>query len=164
MNTIVFLDIDGVLNSSRFFYDNNPLPMGRPGAIDPDAVRRLNQIVDATGAKVVLSTSWRTQGVDTVSGYLSERGFTGSVIGATPTNMDGPRRSEINEWLWQAERLGYRVDRFIVIDDDENAQVFDGPYAVKGTFIWCNHVDGLTDECVQKAISMTDRAARKAGV
>ena len=54
---IIFLDIDGVLNSSEY-----RKRMGRKyysEIIDRSKMPLLKKIVEATGAKIVLSTSWR---------------------------------------------------------------------------------------------------------
>ncbi len=48
---VIFLDIDGVLNT-----DTRHDP---EGCVDEDKVQCLKQIVDATGAQIVLSSSWR---------------------------------------------------------------------------------------------------------
>lgn len=48
MESIIFLDIDGVMNT---------VPPQRP--IEPEKVRLLARIVQATGAKLVLHSGWR---------------------------------------------------------------------------------------------------------
>ena len=50
---VIFLDIDGVLNGHEF--DREVMC----GQIHPDKVARLNRILRATDAKVVLSSAWR---------------------------------------------------------------------------------------------------------
>lgn len=50
---IIFLDIDGVLNSTKF------LRLHR-GTICPDCCRQLSRIVTVTGAVVVVSSTWRS--------------------------------------------------------------------------------------------------------
>ena len=58
---IVFLDFDGVLNSHAYFNARTEKfeDVGEAGELDPTAVERLNRIIDATGALVVVSSSWR---------------------------------------------------------------------------------------------------------
>ena len=54
---IIFLDIDGVLNV---------IPQGRDeyGAIfHPEFVANLKHIIDKTGAKLVISSTWRMSGL-----------------------------------------------------------------------------------------------------
>jgi hypothetical protein len=51
---VLFLDIDGVLNCSK-----TPNPRKLPYVIDKKLLARLERLVERTGAKVVLSSSWR---------------------------------------------------------------------------------------------------------
>lgn len=50
---VIFLDVDGVLNSEEFL-KNNPTQ-----AINKDSVSILKSIVDKTGAAVVMSSGWK---------------------------------------------------------------------------------------------------------
>lgn len=54
---LIFLDIDGVLNCGG---TPTRAPSGCIG-VDDDKVKRLKKIVDATGAKVVLTSTWKTE-------------------------------------------------------------------------------------------------------
>jgi len=63
----LFLDFDGVLNHADFLYAGHPQTVASPHynydkreSFDPAAIARLNQITDATGAVIVVSSSWRT--------------------------------------------------------------------------------------------------------
>ncbi len=58
MMKIIFLDIDGVLNHMYWLKKMKGVE-GDKKFFDPDCVRRLNTITDKTGAKIVLSSSWR---------------------------------------------------------------------------------------------------------
>ena len=53
---VIFLDIDGVLNSS--VYDR--MCKGNEGNIDQTRLPLIKKIVDETNAKIVLSSSWRS--------------------------------------------------------------------------------------------------------
>ena len=61
----LFLDFDGVLNSHEFLYvaarnrDYEERAGNEHMELDPVAVARLNRVIAATGAKVVVSSSWR---------------------------------------------------------------------------------------------------------
>ena len=62
---IIFLDIDGVLNTSETFMKrikNYEKTHKWTAEIDLDRVSRLKYIINMTGAKVVLSSSWRLMG------------------------------------------------------------------------------------------------------
>jgi hypothetical protein len=143
LRTALFLDIDGVLNSTRYWWTNKPLPMNKAGAIDPDAVARLNRIVSAVDPLVVLSSSWRSMGYDTVQRMLAERGFVGRLIDQTPMKDGCPRCAEIDEWL-HTNRA--RWDRFVVLDDDVDAWSDDGPFSEHGLYAATNYLHGIVDE------------------
>ena len=61
---IIFLDIDGVLNSAEFanrHYEETGKPLFMYDFLDPDAVNRLKEFLDQhTDIRIVLSSSWRT--------------------------------------------------------------------------------------------------------
>lgn len=115
---IIFLDVDGVLNSERSLKANQ-------GYIDPAAVENLKTIVDATGARIVLTSSWRggwdpdpeKRGED---GWILVHAFDKaglSIYGktgfSTVTDMSG-RSLEILDWLETSQET---VDQFVIIDD-----------------------------------------------
>ena len=52
---ILFLDFDGVLNSEKYVKNSNEFGV----VIDPERMILLKQIIDSTGAKIVLTSSWR---------------------------------------------------------------------------------------------------------
>ena len=52
---VIFLDVDGVLNAA---YTRERAPSGTIG-LNPQMVRQLKRIVDATGAVAVLVSSWK---------------------------------------------------------------------------------------------------------
>lgn len=70
MRKIIFLDFDGVLNTEH--YQNLLQLQGKPwqdeyGAFfDPNAVKQLKRIIDATGADIVVESSWKYLGLDAI--------------------------------------------------------------------------------------------------
>lgn len=120
---IVFLDFDGVLNSSEYIDWTSAL--FTPEQIDPRAILLVNQLLIRGRAKVVVSSSWRLVRTDEeMQAILDERGFTGEIVGVTPTlhrTRDGiprGRGDEIRQWL--DEHAG-EVEGFVVLDDDGGA-------------------------------------------
>ena len=152
---VVFLDFDGVLNSGEFAASpRNDNPGGLLG-LDWKAIARLNRLILLTGAKVVVSSTWRLD--DDVPGLralLGEAGFDGEVIGMTPS-LNGPRGLEIQAWLDSAPLFGVDVEQFVIVDDDSDMEHL-GDRLVKTTF-----QDGLQDEHVEKAAALL-AAARSA--
>ena len=55
---VLFLDIDGVLNSSKFFDSLNDEDASWK-EIDEEAVKMLQRIKEETDCKVVMTSSWR---------------------------------------------------------------------------------------------------------
>jgi hypothetical protein len=162
----VFLDIDGVLNSHSFF--NSPENQDGPsGALDPKAVARLNAIIAKTGAKVVVSSSWRYgRSVAELQAILEGRGFVGEVIDKTNDHVDVvhvdeisihehalylafERGAEIKEWLNRHQE----VKSFVVLDDDREAEV--AGHADR--FIHTNlFLGGLLDRHVEEAVRILE--------
>lgn len=62
---ILFLDIDGVLNSYQF-YENKSNQELVDNPFDTACVRHLKTIIDATDAKIVLTSTWRGGGLGQV--------------------------------------------------------------------------------------------------
>lgn len=59
----IFLDFDGPLNTGRSDY-MDPYRYGHH--FDDVAVRNLRRIIDKTGAKIVVSSSWRHMGIERI--------------------------------------------------------------------------------------------------
>ena len=143
MTIALFLDIDGVLNSVRYWYGNRPISLSTEGAIDPAAVAVLNQIVERWHPTIVLSSSWRQMGITTVQSVLEKQGFIGTLADVTPPDVDGRKRHEdIKLWLDANPRAW---DRYVVIDDDPNAWTNSG-HADRGFYLSTNYGLGLVPE------------------
>ena len=118
---IIFLDIDGVLNSSD--YRKRLGIQYFSEIIDRRKMPLLKNIVDATDAKIVLSTSWRkfwSEGesqLDPVGQYINdvfaENGLT--VYSKTPVMEESGRNAEIKAWL---DGKWY-VDNYVILDDKD---------------------------------------------
>lgn len=134
---IIFLDIDGVLNGyNRWTYliiDISKV-LHIPTMIMRDVlnvfqikkkyVRRLGKIVKRTGAKVVMSSSWRggywktpydKMYKDQKILYDLLHKYNIEVIGITPSSDSEKREDEINQWLNETK---LEVERFVILDDE----------------------------------------------
>lgn len=126
---VIFLDFDGVLNSMawmRACADRGDIFEG-PVGIDKAAVAVLNKIIEKTGAKVVVSSTWRKgHNIAALQTILDEAGFTGEVIGKTCSlygedPRSGRRLERGDEILrWIAE---HKTSRFVIIDDSSDMNV-----------------------------------------
>lgn len=108
---VLFLDVDGVLNSLSWFAAQ---PAMSPCQIDPKAVARIKRVLTVTGAVVVLSSSWRHH--DELVARIEAAGI--PVYDRTPEIRNQPRAAEIQEWLLTHEE---RIRSFAIIDDDADA-------------------------------------------
>lgn len=141
---IVFLDFDGVLNSTLYLKTTDASGARGVMGLDPVAIQRLNRLVDKTDARVVVSSTWRFgRTVQQLREILSAKGFTGTVIGKTPELSGKPRGQEIQAWLDAAPLFDVVVKSFIILDDD--ADMFHlSDRLVKTNFEWgleAHHVD-----------------------
>jgi hypothetical protein len=114
---VLFLDVDGVLNSQR---------LGTPDGMRPWCVTQLARIVKESGCKIVVSSTWRAGGIGETSDFhrcLLEASVPGDdtiqrvLIGITPDlvgNGEGARGDEIAAWLGEHPD----VESFVILDDD----------------------------------------------
>lgn len=153
---VVFLDIDGVLNYEHFVRSNDGVSdnfnlMGRfewyISMFNRNCVMQLNRILRETGAKVVLSSSWRKMfDVETIQEFLEAKGFEGELIDKTPNHGQRPcRGEEIQEWLEDHPE----VEAFVVLDDALDVY----PHADRWVQTFYEGY-GLTEECADKAIKL----------
>ena len=118
MKRIIFLDIDGVLNSLNKLIEVYNLTgkshSGYKYPFDEKCLENLKMIVDATDAYIVITSTWRKdlKGQKTLLEKLKEYGLDERVIGCTP--IMGGREEEIETYL---RKMKENVD-YIVIDDD----------------------------------------------
>ena len=159
---IIFLDIDGVLNGFDFaeymrynlwkLIPFKPVKkfikekLSRFVEIDRKRVRRLARICHKTGAKVVISSSWRG-GLFTKDGkrkaeYDHQKSFWKwmdyyniEVIGRTPRlRTSSQRQDEILTWL-STNQDKYNIEKFVVLDDESaDLQIFAGSNLVKTSY------------------------------
>jgi len=98
---------------------------------DPESVEYLNSITDETGAKIVVSSSWRSgRTVDDLQKLFQSVGITGEVIDKTSRlnfanwNTSVPRGCEIEHWIdTHKELLGqdkYDYKSYVILDDDSD--------------------------------------------
>ena len=104
---VIFLDIDGVLNCKT-----TPNPRQFPYVVDKKLLARLMRLLDRTGAKVVLSSSWR---IDPV-GRFAAKHWGVPFIDVCPDKPKSPRRNEMLAWLSRHPK----VTRYAVIDDEDD--------------------------------------------
>ena len=144
---IIFLDIDGVLNSEESVVKNSHLGNYRDLPSDP-MINNLNYILDNTNAKIVVSSTWRRLFGKTGMDYLLFlRGVNpDSVIDITPEKMSGydSRGHEITMWLDEHPE----VTHFVILDDVDTMGL------VKKHLVLVDPSVGLTGVNAAKAVGM----------
>jgi len=166
MNKIIFLDIDGVLNSQNTFRDNHEYGKffikNMNGSVDDeiihimldidlDKVFILRDICNLTGAKVVVSSSWRRLMVySLLEEKLTSLGI--PIVGTTPY-INGNRGDEIREYLEDN-----KVADFVILDDDifKDFNELEN-YLVKTSF----YEDGLNDEISKEVVRILRKNNKK---
>lgn len=140
MKKIIFLDIDGCLNSNEYFSSSAYLEEsgGKSDALivlvnhylhlDPAALKLVNELVDQSGAEVVISSTWKSKySEEEFNKMFTDRGATFKVVGRTP-HIDSNRSSkkitrgrEIQTYL---DSLDVKPDAFVIIDDRDDMNQF----------------------------------------
>lgn len=141
---VIFLDIDGVLNtvrsakwrSERFDYLFS-LKYTRKTRFDFEAVANLNELTRLTGAKIVLTSAWRSSSVRHAQELLREQGVEAQVVGVTPEVQNRElncryvgRGREIRVWMRENGRR-FGLTNYLILDDDKDFLKFQKPHFVK---------------------------------
>lgn len=177
MSKYVFLDIDGVLNSEEML-NHKPFPKchGMMG-IEKSKVKRLKQIVEATGAEIVLTSSWK-KSFDAFkrNGYrvdksglndlwveeLEELGYFGKYlsnklydqklrVSDTTSKYEGNPNYRGNGIL--AYLKDHPAEAYVILDD-ENFRDYQSRPAIQDHLVLTDYMTGLSDDDVEKAIKI----------
>lgn len=156
---VIFLDVDGVLNCSdteEIFYMT---------FVSPQKIELLKELVDRTGAKVVLSSTWRYGWLDVEKGLDSivakcfialkqelEK-YDITLLDYTPiTNYCmNNRGGEISFWL--AAHADENIESYVILDD--TCVDFLSPH--EKHLVHTSEKDGLLQEHVNHAIEILNQ-------
>jgi len=181
---IIFLDIDGVLNCESAYrngecqYQEWVWEDGRKDHYQKFCIRSkelLNKLIDETGAKIVISSTWRQSGIEFMRKVWAMEKMSGEIIGITPSmrakGFNIPRGMEIKFYLsemgfihinWSKEEQQKRmdesgVDNYIIIDDDS-----DMLYGQRNHFVHVlpspRNCDGFNTHYYEKARLMLNKS------
>lgn len=158
---IIFLDFDGVITNleSRYCLNNKKMEL-------------VKRICDETGAKIVISSSWRVKDVETTLKSISESHRDNDpfilaeyVIDITPRfhfkyedNYVTIHRGEEIQYI--IDKYKYRIykqestnvdrlDNYVILDDDTDMLLWQADH-----FIKTDPYEGITEDDVKKAISI----------
>jgi methionine--tRNA ligase beta chain len=157
----IFLDIDGVLNVD--YADRDQF-----GHIFRDEyVQNLKEVIEKTGAKIVISSTWKDKGIERMLALWKERNLPGEIIDVTPDCVDVcestnivyydqvKRGHEIKLWLDRHPE----VNQYVILDDiqdflDEQQDYFVNCSTGEPQKPWKLGIPGLKEECKIKAINI----------
>jgi len=146
---IIFLDIDGVLNCQAAYlageckyveWVNDRGNKDHHQAFCSWNKEWINKLIEESGAKIVISSTWRKSGIEWLKRVWEIEGMSGEIIGATEvlrsSDLDYtiPRGCEIDKWLkgkgfyhinWSHEKQDEviaesGIENYIIIDDDSD--------------------------------------------
>ena len=150
---IIFLDIDGVLNSSAYRAQMGMRYFSE--IIDRRKMPLLKKIAEETGAQIVLSSTWRKfwnpgeNQLDPAGQYIHDifREYGLWIHSKIPVLESNGRNEEIQAWL---DRHPY-VDGYVILDDKD----FGWSDALRAHFVQTDlGGDGLEESQVQHAIDV----------
>ena len=161
MKNYLFLDIDGVLNTGRYsdyLIENGLCETNADGYLfDPEAVQNLEHIIDATDAKIIITSTWRFDSDMQV--LWRNRDLAGDVIGVTPTIQKekaigkikiwyGHRGMEVDKWLQDNAAAPYK---YAILDDEDDylPSQFDH-------LVLTDQMTGITKDVADKVISLLE--------
>jgi hypothetical protein len=170
MEKYIFLDIDGVLATHQSIEG-----FGGEWKIEDEKQELLKYIIDSTGAKIVLSSSWRKWDLESTIEFMKQEGFWfyDLIIGVTirayqyidrtkKIHLSIPRGVEIQQWIdtnihsdngKNFERKILGVDyQYVILDDDS-----DMLYAQRNNFVHTDSILGLTRANSQSAINILNK-------
>lgn len=111
---IIFLDVDGVLNSDEFRKEQYMIlkrAIRTEEFFDPFCLECLKEIVEATDAKIVITSSMMINDMDLLRNKLGEYGI--DILDKTEHYGDR-RGAQIREWLSEHNN----VENYIILDDE----------------------------------------------
>ncbi len=116
MTKIIFLDIDGVLNRLGII-NRTKTKWGAFIGMEPELVERFNLLCIDTGAKVVLSSTWRHD--EDWLETMRANGLTCEFLGRTPHFPGSERGEEVDHWICQYLGVdGQNINGYAILDDD----------------------------------------------
>lgn len=138
---IIFLDIDGVLRTIKDTKFNKK------------CIENINELVKITNSKVVITSTWRLNGMDFIMGNVGI--YVNEIIDRTPyiisnhEDVEIPRGLEIKKWIQDYTNMYQYVESYVIIDDCDDIL-----YSQKDRFIHVDQTKGFDKKSLKKAIEI----------
>lgn len=121
---VLFLDIDGVLNSGEWYEKNKKQIDSESGMfwrsvaeLDPAACALINQFCEDENLKIVISSTWRKlHDVHKIEAMFNKKGLFAEIVGTTPNINNAPRGREIETFIKNHPSL--QIEKYVILDDD----------------------------------------------
>lgn len=155
---IIFLDVDGVLNSVsnliKVYNETHKSHSGYSYPFDPNCLENLKELVAVTKSNLVISSTWRhsQKGIEKLLETLKEYKLDKLVIGCTPV-LGTSRGAEIKKYLSDSKFAD--TVNFVILDDDRDME------DLSQYLIHTDRQVGLTKENVQQAINILVKSHAK---
>ena len=114
---IIFLDIDGVLNSKDYYKKVN-MRINNWDRFDPETVKLIKALLEEFNAKIVITSSWRFGAKDLLMKELKKTRLLEYLYKnwETPMIYGGTRGQEIKQWLDKHPE----VNSYVIMDDRDD--------------------------------------------
>lgn len=152
-SSIIFLDLDGVLNTEQYqallAVEGKPTKDAWGPLFDPRTVDNLRTILNATGTSIVISSSWRyIHRLGSLRMMWVVRELPGEILDTLPCGATYVSRGEdIECWLKQHGQANY-----VIIDD------LDDFYPAQHyRYVQTNPIVGITEVDAIKAIEILNQ-------
>lgn len=149
---IIFLDFDGVITTRESKW-----------RVDPEKCKLIKKVCDETGAKIVISSSWRRRNLKLTMEQFSKDDFIlyDYVVGVTKrlfvsgseeTHVTIPRGVEIMEYIESHED----ITEYVILDDDSDMLLWQQDY-----FVQTDTYLGINEDHVERAIAILNEKHTK---
>lgn len=144
---VIFLDVDGVLNSTKTSVANGgyPFELNEFEAFDMHNIKLLQRFCDSSGVVIVFSSAWRLSNTASEVSKVWEL----PVIDVTPNIWGQPRGVEIKQWLEENPK----VTHYAILDDTD-----DMLEEQQGNFVLTDPDDGLKWKDFLRMCSILDES------
>lgn len=156
---LIFLDIDGVLNTERHISKlrvaKQPCSDLYGPLFDPEAVENLREIIEKTHAKIVVTSSWRyIYGLEGLKEIWAYRKLPGKLFGVVKMDGSGTRGEEVENFV--TDLFGDSANDYLILDDE--CEYSDNQLQ---RFIKVNPIRGIDSADVEKAIEILNLNRKK---